>query len=334
MKKIIFFIVLLLISGGIVKAQIASFNCNQTPRKVSAPATTLGSNVASGIAFANTAALGHPFTTSSGTALISGVNAVKDTAKKVEFAAVLATGYQAKPTSLAFSLLPSSGGPTKVELWSYSGSWTKVDSTIGITANGSTTTAITLNFPSGTVSSRCKVVLYNGSPAGGTGTIDNFVWAGSTECIPVTGAIASSNSPILVGNSINLSSSATTGGLSYSWSGPNGFTSSTQNPSIASATAAMAGTYTVTVTSAGSCSATATTAVTVTSPCGNATYTNTTLGPITGVQKNLLVTINNTSVTGVTMIGQSFEITPGTGKSELLPTSGSVTLTASTTPCN
>jgi hypothetical protein len=46
--------------------------------------------------------------------------------------------------------------------------------------------------------------------------------------------------------------------VSYSWTGPNGFTSSVQNPTITGVTAAAAGTYTLTVTNStgGSSSAT------------------------------------------------------------------------------
>ncbi len=46
--------------------------------------------------------------------------------------------------------------------------------------------------------------------------------------------------------------------VSYSWTGPNGFTSSVQNPTITGVTAAAAGTYTLTVTnsSGGTSSAT------------------------------------------------------------------------------
>src|SRR5450756_1543073 len=73
-------------------------------------------------------------------------------------------------------------------------------------------------------------------------------------------AIASSNSPVCVGNTINLTSS---GGTGYSWSGPNGFTSSAQNQSIPNATTAAAGAYTVTVTAATGCMATNTTSVIV-----------------------------------------------------------------------
>ena len=53
------------------------------------------------------------------------------------------------------------------------------------------------------------------------------------------------------------------GATSYSWSGPNSYTASTQNVSIANATANNSGTYTITVTSAASCAATASTSLTV-----------------------------------------------------------------------
>jgi len=71
---------------------------------------------------------------------------------------------------------------------------------------------------------------------------------------------ASSNSPVCVGEAINLTSG---GGVSYSWIGPNAFSNNTQNPSIASATSSHAGTYTVTVTDANTCTASITTNVVV-----------------------------------------------------------------------
>jgi|WetSurSiteA1Bulk_404760.scaffolds.fasta_scaffold00952_5 gliding motility-associated-like protein len=73
-------------------------------------------------------------------------------------------------------------------------------------------------------------------------------------------ADVNSNSPVCAGSSINLTS---TGGTSYSWSGPGGFTSSAQNLSIPSADMAMTGTYTVTVTAATGCKVQASTDVTV-----------------------------------------------------------------------
>ncbi len=52
-------------------------------------------------------------------------------------------------------------------------------------------------------------------------------------------------------------------GNTYAWTGPDGFSSTTQNPTITSATAAADGVYTLTVTSAAGCSATFTISATV-----------------------------------------------------------------------
>ncbi len=57
---------------------------------------------------------------------------------------------------------------------------------------------------------------------------------------------ASSNTPVCTNGTINLSA-LPNGATSYSWTGPNSFTSSAQNPSITNATALAAGTYTVTM---------------------------------------------------------------------------------------
>lgn len=83
---------------------------------------------------------------------------------------------------------------------------------------------------------------------------------------PVPTPTAGSNSPVCLNNSINLT---TSGGTSYSWSGPNGFTSVAQNPTIANASTVQAGVYTVTVTSLG-CSNTASVSVSVGSPTTSA----------------------------------------------------------------
>jgi hypothetical protein len=74
-------------------------------------------------------------------------------------------------------------------------------------------------------------------------------------------AVAGANSPNL-GGTLQLTGS---GGTSYAWSGPNGFTSTLQNPSLTNVTAPMAGNYYVTVTNNG-CSAIA--ALSVAFNCG------------------------------------------------------------------
>lgn len=62
-------------------------------------------------------------------------------------------------------------------------------------------------------------------------------------CKLVVGQSVSSNSPLCSDSSPTLELKAT-GGNTYAWTGPNGFTSSLQNPSIAKVTTSQAGTYT------------------------------------------------------------------------------------------
>ena len=60
----------------------------------------------------------------------------------------------------------------------------------------------------------------------------------------------SSNSPICIGNTLELKAS---GGTDYVWTGPNGFTSTIQNPTIPNATASNSGQYTCSITGSGGC---------------------------------------------------------------------------------
>ncbi|MNJ85638.1 PKD domain protein [compost metagenome] len=123
-------------------------------------------------------------------------------------------------------------------------------------SNGATTQAITVT-------------------TGGTYTVTASLGACSTTSAPTTVTVtplptitASNNGPLCVGQTLNLTA---TGTGSFVWTGPNGFNSTSQNPSIASITGADFGTYTVTLTS-NLCSSSATTTVTV-NP-GNSTAIN------------------------------------------------------------
>lgn len=69
--------------------------------------------------------------------------------------------------------------------------------------------------------------------------------------IPVA-PTATSNSPVCKGTVLTLSVK-TVPGYTYTWTGPNGFTSNQANPIISAATLANAGTYYVTATSGGLC---------------------------------------------------------------------------------
>lgn len=71
---------------------------------------------------------------------------------------------------------------------------------------------------------------------------------------------AGSNSPICEGVTLNLSGSAAT---TYTWTGPNSFTSNIQNPSIPTVTSTAAGTYTFMVTDGNNCTNSVTTLVVI-----------------------------------------------------------------------
>jgi beta-glucanase (GH16 family) len=84
-------------------------------------------------------------------------------------------------------------------------------------------------------------------------------------CTPPAAPTAGNNSPIDAGATLNLTAS-TVPGATYSWTGPNGFTSTDQNPSIANATTNASGLYSVTATTASCASAPGTTTVTFNPP--------------------------------------------------------------------
>jgi PKD repeat protein len=76
---------------------------------------------------------------------------------------------------------------------------------------------------------------------------------------------ATNNGPICAGQTLQLSASSVVG-ATYGWTGPNGFTSSAQNPSISGATTADSGTYTVTATAGGCASSPSSTTAAVAAP--------------------------------------------------------------------
>ena len=63
---------------------------------------------------------------------------------------------------------------------------------------------------------------------------------------------ANNNGPLCEGSTLNLTTDFVSG-ATYSWTGPDGFTSNSQNPTISNATSSQSGTYSVVVT-VGSCS--------------------------------------------------------------------------------
>jgi hypothetical protein len=95
------------------------------------------------------------------------------------------------------------------------------------------------------------------------GTDGHWVTVTATVTAPPPPTVGN-NGPICVGATLGLTASSAFSPVTWSWTGPNGFTSSAQNPTVStSATAAMAGTYSCTVTWSGHTSGAATTVVTV-----------------------------------------------------------------------
>jgi hypothetical protein len=115
------------------------------------------------------------------------------------------------------------------------------------------------------------------SPSGGTGTLNNFGlvsgllsnWTSGTvsattctEQVFATVTAGSASAIVPYSGRIELNSSGNGPGT-YSWVGPNGYTSNLQNPVIEGVPLAASGTYTVTYTNQGGCAATASVVVTV-----------------------------------------------------------------------
>lgn len=146
-----------------------------------------------------------------------------------------------------------------------------------------------------------------------------------------------SNSPVCAGATLSLTA---TGGTTYSWSGPGGYTSAAQNPTIPSISPANAGVYTVTATTTG-CSSTATVNVTIApSPtvtvssatiCAGASTTLSATGantytwnPPTGLSSvsGNMVTASPAATTIYTVSGSvgSCTANPGTGDVSVNPT--------------
>ena len=99
---------------------------------------------------------------------------------------------------------------------------------------------------------------------------------GETDCGILPGVVTN-DGPYCVGETIHLSVNAQDG-ASYNWTGPNGFTSTQQNPSRPNCTLNMAGTYTCTTT-VGSQSTTASTEVVIyPQPIANFNFTTVCVG--------------------------------------------------------
>ena len=104
------------------------------------------------------------------------------------------------------------------------------------------------------------LLITNFSGTDGEITFQKYDGDGETDC-SILPPMVDNDGPYCLGETINLTAVGQTG-ATYSWTGPNGFTSTEQNPTLPNCTAAMAGTYTCTIT-VGSQSNSATTSIIV-----------------------------------------------------------------------
>lgn len=143
--------------------------------------------------------------------------------------------------SVTFTATPTNGGTAPSYQWKLNGV-----NIVGATASTYTTTSLATGS-----SITCVLTSNLGGVLGSPSTSNAIVT--TVNATPATPTVTS-NSPVCVGSTINLTTPTVTG-ATFVWSGPS-FGNSAQNPSIANATTGMAGTYNLIVTVDG-CSSTA-----------------------------------------------------------------------------
>ncbi len=156
--------------------------------------------------------------------------------------------------TVTFTATPVNGGITPVYQWVKNGT--------NVSSNSVAYGDNTLN-PGDSV----WVVLTSSAGCANPTSVTSNKTGVTVNPVPVL-PVAGSNSPVTVGGTISLTASSTNGAR-YQWSGPAGYGSALQNPSIFNATLAMTGTYQVIATLNGCHSLAATVAVTVNAAAAN-----------------------------------------------------------------
>jgi gliding motility-associated-like protein len=167
----------------------------------------------------------------------SGCTSAAATTTVVVNALPLATAASNSPVC-AGSLLTLTGGPAGMTTYS----WTGPD---GFTANSRNPTVS--SSATGVMAGIYRLTVTNASGCTSAAATTTVV----LNALPV--ATTASNSPVCAGSLLTLTGGPA-GMTSYSWTGPDGFTANTRNPTVSSsATGAMAGIYSLTVTNASGC---------------------------------------------------------------------------------
>lgn len=109
----------------------------------------------------------------------------------------------------------------------------------------------------------------------------------------------SNNGPVCAGSDLNLSSSAAPGG-NYVWTGPNGFSSNVQNPTISAATGSASGVYSLYIVQGSCSSSVATTTASVSNNPVTTIQQNGTTLSVTGTFAGYQWYLNGTPIAGAT----------------------------------
>ncbi|NDC41179.1 MAG: hypothetical protein EBZ77_06450, partial [Chitinophagia bacterium] len=166
-------------------------------------------------------------------------------------------GYVGDISSLsASSLYSAAGSATRL----YTNSWGNASTTRTLNSNAEADSFVARNL-SHTVSlawvltGSARVYTITGAPS-------PYITVTYTCATPTSVSASASPNPVCVGNAITLTGSAT-GATTYSWAGPNGFTSTLRNPAAFTSSLAASGVYTFSATSSCGVSTTATTTLVV-----------------------------------------------------------------------
>ena len=193
----------------------------------------------------------------------SGAPAAICTGQPITYTLNVSNGGPSTATSVSVSdALPSGVGFVSAggSGWTCSGVSTVTCTRPSLPTGAAPLITIVINAPgtAGTATNAVSVSSATNDPASG-----NNASSASTTVNAVPGTpTPSNNGPLCVGATLQLST-PTVAGATYSWTGPNGFVSSLQNPTIANVTPAAAGLYSVTVAVSGCESTAATTSVAV-----------------------------------------------------------------------
>ncbi len=167
-----------------------------------------------------------------------------------------ATSVSVADTLPAGAVLVSASGSG----WACSGTATVTCTRASLAVGAAPSINVTIDAPAsaGIATNNAAISSAVNDPSAGN---DSSSAATTVNAVP-SAPSAGNGGAVCVGGTLQLNA-ATVAGATYAWTGPNGFTSSQQNPTIPGVTLAAAGTYNVTVTVASCTSAAGTTVATV-----------------------------------------------------------------------